>query len=290
MALVPSVLRAAAALAVAGALLLAACTAPPASETTAPQSAATGTTAPPQPASDPLAFTTSTVGPPRSNARGELYEPKGTGPFPAVVVLHGCSGVSAHTRAWGERLASWGYVALVVDSFRPRGQANVCGRGRDIPPSSRAADAFGAAAYLRMLPTVRPDAIGLIGFSHGGWTTLHAVLADAGKADRAEPFRAAVAYYPYCEMPTAPLATDTLILIGDADDWTPSTRCERWRDTIKTSGHALEMTIYPGALHAFDSALPTRVYYGHKLGHDPAAAADSIDKTRAFLAARLAPP
>ena len=42
-------------------------------------------------------------------------------PFPAVVVLHGCNGMFGHSAEIADRLSSWGYVALAVDSFGPRG-------------------------------------------------------------------------------------------------------------------------------------------------------------------------
>ena len=51
---------------------------------------------------------------------------------PAVVVLHGCSGFSSHSAAIADRLGSWGYVALTVDSLGPRGIASACGHG--LPP------------------------------------------------------------------------------------------------------------------------------------------------------------
>jgi dienelactone hydrolase len=242
-----------------------------------------------QNASNAAGFDEASIGAPGSDARAELYRPDGPGPFPAMIVLHGCSGVTQSTRAWSKRLASWGYVALLVDSLRPRGWTNVCNHGRDVPPLARAGDAFAAADYLRTQPYVRKDSIGIIGFSHGGWTVLKAVLADTVRDNRAPPFVAAVAYYPACDPPGAPLATDTLILIGDADDWTPATRCIRWRELADRTGHALEIKVYPGALHAFDSALPPRVFFGHMIGRDPRAAEDSIEMTRAFLAARLFP-
>src|SRR5438105_2650861 len=44
------------------------------------------------------------------------YRPRGDGPFPAVVLLHGCGGVSPSTRQWGRWFRAHGYVALVVDS------------------------------------------------------------------------------------------------------------------------------------------------------------------------------
>jgi dienelactone hydrolase len=41
----------------------------------------------------------------------------GPGPFPAVVLLHGCGGYHSSMMSWTDRLAAWGYVALSVDSF-----------------------------------------------------------------------------------------------------------------------------------------------------------------------------
>jgi dienelactone hydrolase len=100
-------------------------------------------------AAQPLQFGPDTVGTPFSMAAAELYEPNQAGPRPGVVVLHGCDGVGRHERLWAQQLAAWGYVALVVDSFRPRGVATVCNEGMLIPPRLQAQDAFAAAAYLR---------------------------------------------------------------------------------------------------------------------------------------------
>jgi dienelactone hydrolase len=96
-----------------------------------------------------------------------------------------------------------------------------------------------------------------------------------------------VAFYPGCDPPGSPLETDTLILIGDADDWTPAARCARWRDMVQPNGHVLQMKVYPGAVHAFDGFAPLHVFGGHHVGRDPAAAADAVAETRAFLAGRL---
>ena len=51
----------------------------------------------------------------------------GGGPFPAVVVLHGCIGISGHFTGIADRLSSWGYVTLAVDSLGPRGISSRCG-------------------------------------------------------------------------------------------------------------------------------------------------------------------
>jgi dienelactone hydrolase len=54
-------------------------------------------------------------------------------------------------------------------------------------------DAFNAAEYLRARAQVGGKPIGVIGFSHGGWAVLKAVLADTVRQAGAKPFAAAVA-------------------------------------------------------------------------------------------------
>ena len=234
-----------------------------------------------------LAFDATTVGPPGSGAQDELFMPAGAAPIAGVVVLHGCSGVGPHYLIWAARLAQWGYAALSVDSFRPRGFTEVCNRGRLVPPEVQARDAFDAARYLRMRPEILAQRIGVIGFSHGGWAVLKAVLAGVVRRADETPFAAAVAFYPGCDPPASPLETDTLILIGDSDDWTPLARCERWRDQVQTNGHTLQLKVYQGAHHAFDAEATPRYFAGHYIGREPAAAADALAETRAFFAARL---
>ncbi len=237
---------------------------------------------------EPLTFTAQTVGGPGSNQPGELFPPAGAtspgqGRFPAIVVLHGCDGIGPHYRTWARRLSAWGYAAILVDSFRPRGVTSVCNHGMIVPPEEQAADGFAAAAYLRTLPSVLPDQIGVVGFSHGGWAVLKAVLADPP----VRPFAAAVAFYPGCDPPIRPLVTDTLILIGDADDWTPVSRCRLWRDRANTNGHSLTLKIYPDARHGFDSERPVHWFAGHFTGRNDAAATDALVETQAFLNTRL---
>jgi poly(3-hydroxybutyrate) depolymerase len=117
----------------------------------------------------PLSIGPATIGGPGSNAPVELYRPAGPGPFPAMVILHGCDGIGRHYREWARRLSDWGYLTLLVDSFRPRGMRSVCNRGRDVPPEAQAADGKAAAAFLAAQPDVQGGRIGVIGFSHGGW-------------------------------------------------------------------------------------------------------------------------
>lgn len=137
-----------------------------------------------------------------------------------MIVLHGCNGVSRHAREVAARLAHWGYAALVVDSFRPRGFKNVCNRGRDFPAGRRVADVFAAADYLRRRKDIDPDHVGALGISHGAWTVLYAATASTVVSENARPPQAIVAYYPWCFPHPLPTMTDVQIFIGSADDWT----------------------------------------------------------------------
>jgi len=38
-------------------------------------------------------------------------------PYPAVVVLLGCGGISSHSAAIADQLGGWGYVALTIDTL-----------------------------------------------------------------------------------------------------------------------------------------------------------------------------
>ena len=119
----------------------------------------------------PLKYDEKSVGGPNSSAPLQLYLPPGNGPFPAVVVMHGCGGINDHHRSWAGRLVGWGYAAVIVDSFGPRNQRRVCENVDFIPTIVRGLDAHNAATYLRTLPNIQADRIGIVGFSHGGGAT-----------------------------------------------------------------------------------------------------------------------
>ena len=129
----------------------------------------------------PLTYDAKSVGGPDSSAPLQLWLPPGNGPFPAVVVMHSCSGITDNTRSWAGRLVGWGYAAVIVDSFGPRNQRSICESVDLIPTPVRALDAHNAATYLRTLPNIQADRIGIVGFSHGGGATLstNASLATA---------------------------------------------------------------------------------------------------------------
>jgi dienelactone hydrolase len=133
---------------------------------------------------------------------GQLYQPAGEGPFPAVVFLHGCAGIDPVQHHWAHRLQQWGYVVLLVDSFGPRGVTNVCTGGVALSPVDpqydRMPEAYAAQAYLARQPFNDPHRFALRGWAVGGRATLYAVDTLYLAEIRPTPFKAAVALYPLC--------------------------------------------------------------------------------------------
>jgi dienelactone hydrolase len=149
------------------------------------------------------------AGQPGTMLDGYLFRPAGAGPFPAIVGLHGCSGmfirgtstISPIYRAWAAELTRHGFVFLLIDSFGPRRHGQMCStEGFDLNIfRRRPRDAYGGLRYLQAQPFVRRDRIGLAGWSQGGAATLYAI----GRQSPLRPsnplpvdFRAAVAFYP----------------------------------------------------------------------------------------------
>jgi dienelactone hydrolase len=191
---------------------------------------------------------------------GELRFPEGMGPFPAVVLAHGCNGNRRIERAWGGTLRAWGYATFVIDSFSARGLREVCTRGRALTPTQRIPDAYGALRLLARHPRIDAKRVALMGFSHGGSLTLRAatVWARQTYAPPGTPsFRAFLPFYPNCnaEYPErARVSAPVRIHTDELDDWTPAAPCVRLAQALKAGGEDTAIAVYPGAHHAFDMA------------------------------------
>lgn len=189
---------------------------------------------------------------------GELAFPAGDGPFPAVILAHGCAGNGYADKTWAPALRQWGYATFIVDSFRGRGLSTICDDVSRLYPIQRVPDVYGALRILATHPKVVPDRIALMGFSHGGILTVNAstrwardTFTKTGDAQ----FRAFFPVYPYCnavvpewEAVSAPVRVHA----GALDDWTPAKPCEALVERLRAGGFDAGITIYPDAHHGFD--------------------------------------
>ena len=197
------------------------------------------------------------LGPPQSIS-GELRLPDGKGPFPAVILAHGCNGNANMERSWGALLREWGYATFVLDSFRGRGILEVCTDNRRLTPLQRVPDAYGALRTLAENPRIDARRVALMGFSHGGALTMMAstqwakdTFAPAGQP----AFRAFLPFYPNCNASYPErnrVSAPVRIHAGAADDWTPARPCAELAGALKASGQNVDIHVYPDAHHAFD--------------------------------------
>lgn len=231
------------------------------------------------------------------------------GRIPAVAIFHGCGGPGQNTARMAGLLASWGYAALVVDSFSARGLKDICGRNwpTQADAESRAGDIDAALAWLGKQPGIDPHRLAVMGYSYGGGVAMLRALSAKPRDGAVSPARAVVLVYPDCALadslgPSLRVRQPTLFAMGALDDWTPVSQCKAVIDRIAMGQHLVETRIYEGAHHSFDAlGLPVRYLDGvgnrskpggccgaHYGAHEPAWKQFVAD-VQAFLAKTLAP-
>jgi dienelactone hydrolase len=239
--------------------------------------------------------------------KAALYRPEGTGPFPAVVALHGCGGLNDRAgapgpryRDWAQHLAKAGFAVLYPDSYGSRGLGAQCSvrNGAVQPDHERVADADAARRWLQSQSWVKPDHVSLLGWSTGAVTTLWAVRPRKTAKDSERDFRSAVAFYPGCRRLDATAwsaRVPTLVLSGGADDWSPVSFCEHMVAGAHGRSARAVIVVYPEAYHDFDHpnrALQVRSGYAFSVdgsgsvhtGTNPNARADALKRVPQWLA------
>lgn len=210
-------------------------------------------------------------------------------PSPTIIVGHGCGGFGNHEHEWAKQIQSWGFNAVVLDSFNPRGLfGGTCNSPR-ILPGERVSDVYEIAKVVKQ-QRFHEGKIGYIGFSHGGALALH--LAN----DEANNFvSAVVAYYPNCSRGAKSIKTlfgekrsfddpkiPAVMMLAEKDDWTPIRLC---LESVRDGNYLVHR--YKHATHAFDMNLPMRQAHGWTLWYDREADEDSRQKTRRFFESTL---
>lgn len=252
----------------------------------APEAPATAPAAPQAARVTPERVTFRSVDEGRTELVGYLYAPTNVqGSAPAVVLMHGRAGaysslargvydastLTLRHRYWGQYWADRGYYALIVDGFGPRGYPGGFGRHsyNDRPDdvnevTVRPLDAYGALQYLRTLPGVDDDRIGLMGWSNGGSATLAAMANDKPGDMRRIGFRAGISMYPACGLHNRFARTGystyapVRVFMGTADEEVSHDRCRDLIGASRARGNDVTFTSYRNATHSFDDPGRTR--------------------------------
>ncbi len=207
--------------------------------------------------------------PQQRDAQGECSDSPGR-KLPAVVILHGSSGVDSRGDFYEAALNAAGITTLQIDMWEARGVGG--GADRPAAPILTTPDAFSALAFLAARQDVDAHRIGVLGFSWGGVNSLAAAeRLYAGWFGGGRQFKAHVAHYPVCYaanavIPGLPSAAQlgtqflnltgapVLIQLGSQDGYdNGAARCRALAQAVNPSNaNAVEVVAYGGAQHAFD--------------------------------------
>jgi carboxymethylenebutenolidase len=199
-----------------------------------------------------------------------VFEPAGPGPWPAVILYMDAFGIRADLDVMAARLADAGYVVVVPNlyhrsgAFAPFDPALVAAGGaerdrfmgmiRSIDGDLVMEDTAAVLAHLDTRPTVRPDAIGAVGYCMGGGYALRAAGVFPDRVAAAASFHGGALA---TDRPDSPhqLASRmrARVYVGAAgiDPSFTAEQRQRLDAALREGGVNYEIEIFEGAQHGF---------------------------------------
>jgi carboxymethylenebutenolidase len=182
--------------------------------------------------------------------RGYLVQPAGSGPFPAVLVIHENRGLNPYIEDVARRVAVEGFVALAPDGLFPvGGYPGNDDDGRTLQAKLDQAklrtDMLNSARFLKTHP-LSTGKLGVTGFCWGGSTVNFLAVTLGADMQAGAPFYGAPAETAGVPKIKAPL----LIHYAETD---PRIN-EMWpafEAALKAAGLTYQAYIYPGTQHGF---------------------------------------
>ena len=221
---------------------------------------------------EPVTFTS---GDGQTRVPSYLATPDGHGPHPAVLILRGVAGPDDGYTEIAQRLADWGYIAL-MHGWKVRG---------DNPTDGPVyADMQGAMTFLGSVGQADLKRLAVFGFCRGG---VHAIMA----ARAHQEIRAIVVFHGFAFRPARAqrgaepydlaqgVSVPTLVLHGTEDEQAPIADMRRMETRMRDLGKVCSFVYYEGARHGF----AVRTHPGYAEG----AAKQSFEEARRFLATHL---
>jgi carboxymethylenebutenolidase len=211
--------------------------------------------------------------------RGYLVQPKGNGPFPAVLVIHENRGLNPYIEDVARRAAVAGFLALAPDGLAPSGGYpgnDDDGRAMQakLDQAKLRTDMLNSARYLKA-HKLSSGKLGVTGFCWGGGTTNWLATTMGADLHAGAPFYGAAAE-------TAGVARIKAKLQIHYAENDPRIN-EMWptyESALKTARVSYETHVYPGTQHGFHNNSTPR--------YNEAAAKQAWERTVAFFKANLA--
>jgi carboxymethylenebutenolidase len=210
--------------------------------------------------------------------RGYLVQPRGDGPFPAVIVFHENRGLNPYIEDVARRAAVAGFLALAPDGLAPVG--GYPGNDDDgralqakLDPAKLRQDMINSARYLKSHAR-SSGKLGAVGFCWGGGMVNHLAVALGADLQAGVPFYGA-----------APAAADVpkfkarLLIQYAANDQRINAMWPEFEAALKANKVRYTMHMYENTNHGFHNNSTPR--------YDAAAAKLAWDRTLEFYRAEL---
>ena len=175
--------------------------------------------------------------------------PKGTGPFPAIVLFMHAHGLDDSSKKVCDDLAEAGYIAVGADGYL---NGTYSFQTRSDEAVFKSADLL--MHTLKNREDVIPDKIGVIGFCMGG---RHAYLYNIFRDD----LSAVVSYYGFPhrgdtedttpQNRTSEFTAPVLSIFGSEDRGIPMEAVKAYQELTETEGSPHRSIVYEGAGHGF---------------------------------------
>lgn len=182
--------------------------------------------------------------------RGYLVQPKGDGPFPAVLVVHENRGLNPHIEDVARKAAVAGFVALAPDGLYPVGGYpgnDVDGKKlqKSIDKKKLLKDLENSARYLKS-HKLSTGKLGAVGFCFGGFVVNH-LAAQLGKdLDAGVPF-----YGRAVKGDAVNKVNSPLLFVYAENDKKVNAMIPAYHKALKANGLKFEAKTYPGTRHGF---------------------------------------
>jgi len=210
--------------------------------------------------------------------RGYLVQPRGNGPFPAVIVFHENRGLNPYIEDVARRLAVAGFLALAPDGLSPvGGYPGNDDDGREmqakLDPAKLRQDMINSARFLKT-HALSTGKLGAVGFCWGGGMVNQLAVALGSDLQAGVPFYGAAP-----DAADVPKIKAALLIQYAADDERIDSMWPAYEAALKANDVRYTMYKYENTTHGFHNNSTPR--------YNEAAAKLAWDRTIEFYQAQL---
>jgi carboxymethylenebutenolidase len=210
--------------------------------------------------------------------RGYLVQPRGNGPFPAVVVFHENRGLNPYIEDVARRLAVAGFLALAPDGLSPvGGYPGNDDDGREmqakLDPAKLRQDMINSARFLKT-HALSTGKLGAVGFCWGGGMVNQLAVALGSDLQAGVPFYGAAP-----DAADVPKIKAALMIQYAADDERIDSMWPAYEAALRANDVRYTMYKYENTMHGFHNNSTPR--------YNEAAAKLAWDRTIEFYQAQL---